>query len=69
VQVVTIELLNEKALALLKELEKLKILRLVSSNKPSELPKRQWSGSLSKQTGKEMLKQVQKSRDELERNI
>jgi hypothetical protein len=35
-QVITVELLNEQALALLQQLEKLNILRLVAAKKPEE---------------------------------
>jgi hypothetical protein len=68
-QVITVELLNDQALALLKQLEKLKIIRLVKSKKPIETPKRQWAGSLSKETAEMMLQHVEESRSEWERNI
>ncbi|MBK7409854.1 MAG: hypothetical protein IPJ40_18495 [Saprospirales bacterium] len=44
-QIITIELLDDKALALLKQLEQLHILRLISPGKPVSKPKRQWAGS------------------------
>ena len=66
-QVVTIELLNDKALALLQQLEQLKVLRLV---KPQEkTKKRRWSGSISKDTAEKMLLSVEKSRSEWTRDI
>ncbi len=61
-QVVTIELLNDKALALLQQLEQLKVLRLV---KPKEqVKKKRWSGSISKDTAQKILLSIEKSRSE-----
>jgi hypothetical protein len=68
-QVITVELLNDQALALLKQLEQLKIIRLVVSKKTTETPKRQWAGSLSKETAEKMLQHVEESRSEWERTI
>lgn len=64
---VTIELLNDKALALLQQLEQLKVLRLVKSQEQPK--KRKWSGSISKDTAKEMLLSVEKSRSEWTQDI
>ncbi|MCO6485968.1 MAG: hypothetical protein J5I41_09375 [Saprospiraceae bacterium] len=69
-QTITIELLNEHALKLLQQLERLNILRLVvAKKKSSQQPKRQWAGSISKETAKRMLSNVEESRNEWERNI
>lgn len=69
-QTITVELMNENALSLLKQLEQLKILRLVSTKKqPTETPKRRWAGSISKETANKMLQNVEQSRNEWERNI
>ena len=69
-RIVTVELINENALTLLQQLEQLNILRLVTSKKePSVKPKRQWAGSISKETATEMLHNVEQSRNEWERNI
>ncbi|HMQ64234.1 MAG TPA: hypothetical protein PKE06_26360 [Flavilitoribacter sp.] len=68
-QTITVELLNEKALILLQQLEQLNILRLVSNKDKTEVTKRKWAGSLSKETAEKMLHELDKSRDEWERNI
>ena len=69
-KIIKVELVNEKALTLLKQLEKLNILRLVpAKNQKSEQPKRQWAGSISKKTANKMLQDVEKSRKEWESNI
>ena len=68
-QIITIELLNDNALTLLQQLEQLNILRLIATKKePTEQPKRQWAGSISKETANKMLQYVDKSRNEWERN-
>ncbi|NUQ24422.1 MAG: hypothetical protein HUU34_10740 [Saprospiraceae bacterium] len=69
-QIITVELLNDNALALLQQLEQLHILRLVAeTKKQTEVPKRQWAGSISKETAEKMLHEVEQSRKEWERNI
>ncbi len=68
-QTITVELLNEKALILLQQLEQLNILRLVGNKDKTETAKRKWAGSLSKETAEKMLHELDKSRDEWERNI
>ncbi|MBK8045195.1 MAG: hypothetical protein IPK21_22640 [Haliscomenobacter sp.] len=52
---IKVELLSDKALALLLQLEQLNILRLVRSGDMEEKPKRQWAGSISKETASELL--------------
>ena len=69
-QVVTVELINKNALNLLQQLEQLNILRLVANKQKSDQPlKRQWAGSISKETASKMLKHAEQSRNEWERNI
>lgn len=68
-QIITVELLNDNALILLQQLEQLNVLRLVTSKSQSNNPKRQWAGSISKETATKMLQQVEQSRNEWERNI
>lgn len=68
-QIIRVELLNEKALSLLKQLEQLKILRLIYPKETVKIPKRKWAGSISKTTANQMLKDLQTSRDEWDRNI
>lgn len=68
-QIITVELLNDHALNLLRQLEQLKILRLVSAESQTDKPMRQWAGSISKETAAKMLQEVDQSRNEWERNI
>jgi len=68
-QIITVELLNDNALNLLRQLEQLKILRLVTTESQAEKPMRQWAGSISKETAAKMLQEVDQSRNEWERNI
>ena len=64
-QTVTIQLLKEDALALLLQLEQLDILKLVSDTSTNIAPqKRQWAGTISKETATRMLEEVDKSREE-----
>lgn len=69
-QIITVELINDKALMLLQQLEQLNILRLVAAKRQAtEQPQRQWAGSISKETANKMLEQVEQDRNEWERNI
>lgn len=69
-QIITVELINDNALALLQQLEQLNILRLVATKRqPAEQPKRRWAGSISKETATKMLQYAEQSRNEWERNI
>jgi hypothetical protein len=61
-QIITVELLDDRALALLKQLEQLHILRFVTNEKLSNQPKRQWAGSISMETAANMLLDIDKSR-------
>lgn len=67
--IIKVELLSDKALALLQQLEQLHILRLIKVNDSPEGQKRQWAGSISKETASELLESVAQSREEWERNI
>ncbi len=67
--IIQVEILNDKALMLLQQLEQLNILRLISSEKQADKPKQQWAGSISQETAEKMLKYVEESRNEWERNI
>jgi hypothetical protein len=66
---IKVELLSDKALALLQQLEQLNILRLIKVDDSIEGPKRQWGGSISKETASEFLESIIQSREEWERNI
>jgi len=68
-QIISVELLNDNALSLLKELEALKVLRLVRTESGTGTPKRKWAGSISESTAESMLEYTDKSRQEWERNI
>jgi len=68
-QIITVELLNDKALPLLQNLEQLNILRLLAPENPTAKPQRQWAGSLPKESVSKMLQYVEQSRNEWERNI
>lgn len=69
-QTITIELINDKALILLQQLEQLNILRLLNNEEEKTVkPKPTWAGSISKETGKKLLHYVKESRQEWERNI
>ncbi len=67
-KIITIELLNEDALKLIKHLEILKILRLVNENKEPIKTKRNWAGLLSQETSSKMLEHINETRNEWERN-
>lgn len=67
-KLITVELLNENALKLLQQLEKLNILRLVLPQTKKEPIKRKWAGSISKETAQKMLESTDQSRNEWERN-
>ncbi|MEM6264059.1 MAG: hypothetical protein AAGI38_16210 [Bacteroidota bacterium] len=69
-QIITVELINDKALRLLQQLEQLNILRLIPEKSTTqEKPKRQWKGSISKETADRMLQDLKQSRSEWERDI
>ncbi len=63
---IKVELLSDKAMALL---EQLNILRLIKVDDSTKELKRQWAGSITKETASQLLESVEKSREEWERNI
>ncbi len=67
--IIQVEILNEQGLKLLKQLEKLNILRLIRPERKKVLPKRSWAGSISKETAEKMLQEVEQSRNECDRTI
>ena len=67
--IIKVELLSDKALTLLQQLEQLNILRLIQADDSIKGSKRQWAGSISKETASELLESVAQSREEWERNI
>ncbi len=67
---VTIELLNEEALLLLKQLEQLNILRLLKSDASTATPNnKEWAGSISKESAKKMLQKTEQERNDWDRCI
>lgn len=68
---VTVEIKNEKALALLRNLESLKLLRLVDEDnpKPKQNLSDKYAGKLSKDVAEELQNHIEKGRDEWERDI
>lgn len=66
-QIIKVELLNEKALKLLQQLEDLKILRLVPTKSEPPVTPKKWAGSLSKETARRMLQQTLQIRNEWDR--
>lgn len=67
--IIKVELLSDKALALLQQLEQLNILRLVKVDDSIKEPNRQWVGSISRETASGLLESLEQSREEWERNI
>ena len=67
-QIIKIEILNEKAMTLLLQLEQLNILRLVGDKKKENTHKQQWAGVLARETAHKMLNEVDVNRNEWERN-
>lgn len=64
---ITVEIINEKALKLLKELETLKLIRLKKSKSGSKKSTIDWSkykGSMSKQPIEEVNRQLKNLRNE-----
>jgi hypothetical protein len=66
---IKVELLSDKALVLLQQLEQLKILRLITSDDTETAPKRRWAGTISKKTAGELLEHIDQSRKEWERDF
>lgn len=61
---ITIELLTEDAIQKVQHLEKLNIVRVISSEAPAIKINREWAGSLSKETAQRMLNSLDRSRSE-----
>ena len=64
-QTITVDIINEKVLLLLKELEKLKLIRVrrdVSTNKSSNTSLSRYKGALSKQNKSEVDNQLDELR-------
>ena len=66
---VQIEVLNEEAMAILEQLERLNLIKMVEQSGARNRKKKNWIGVISKETGQKMLKHVETSRNEWERNI
>ena len=56
-------------MAILEQLERLNLIRLVDQHRTRQREKRNWIGVISKETGEKMLRHVDNSRNEWERNI
>lgn len=68
-QTITVELLHDDALALLRQLEQLQILRLVTTEgQTPPPPSRRWAGSISKETASKMLRHIEQDRSQWERD-
>jgi hypothetical protein len=63
---VTLDLLDGQIIELLRQLEKLQLVRFVQEMTP-EPPQRNWAGSISSATADSMLDHLKKSRDEWDR--
>jgi hypothetical protein len=68
IRTITIDIINEKALALLKDLESLKLIRLrkEKSDTPLRLPWNNYKGAMTKQPLSEIDKQLNDLRNEWE---
>lgn len=68
-QTLLIEVLNEKALLLLRDLEDLDVIRLLPPEAPRQKLSKQFRGSLSAQTAEKMHQHVESLRNEWNRPI
>jgi|AntRauTorcE11897_2_1112592.scaffolds.fasta_scaffold45940_2 hypothetical protein len=68
---VLVEIKNEKALALLRNLESMKLLRLLDEDTatPAQNLSDKYAGKLSKEVAEELQNHIEKSRSEWERDI
>ena len=66
-QVITVELLNDNALKLLQLLEQLQIIKLAPKIETHTARKKQWAGTLSKETTVRMLQHIEQTRTEWNR--
>lgn len=69
-QTVLIELLNEKALKLLKELEELRLIKVIANKRKStQSLSDRFAGKLSDTAAESLHQHIKKSREEWERDI
>ncbi len=71
-ETITLEIIDRKALSVLKELEKLNLIKIQKRKKQlpvSEKLSQRFAGKLSLQTGDELEEHINQSRNEWERNI
>ncbi len=70
-ETITLEIIDKKALPLLKELEKLDLIKIQKreEQRPKEKLSQRFAGKLGAQTGDELEEHVNQSRNEWERNI
>lgn len=66
---VQIEVLNEEAMAILEQLERLNLIRMLEQSGARNRKKKNWIGVISKETGQKMLEHIETSRNEWERNF
>jgi hypothetical protein len=68
-QRITIELLHERALQLIHQLEQLHLVRLIPESPAVTAPQQpgKWGGSISRQTAISLLQKLDESREEWER--
>lgn len=70
-QVITVEIINDKALQLLQDLEALNLIRLVDESSPESIPsealgKSRFAGRISPETAASLHLQLQQMREEWE---
>ena len=68
-QKIKVEVLNAEVLRLLKELESLRLIRLLPEDENKDAHTSGWIGSLSKETAENMLDYVEESRSEWNRDF
>jgi hypothetical protein len=66
---VRIEVLNEEAMTILEQLERLHLIRLIEQHQVVVKKKKNWIGVISRDTGKKMIEETEKARHEWEQNI
>jgi len=65
-ETIKVELRNKGVLALLRSLEKVKLIRLLPVDPQNNKSLQQLKGSISRERAKEMVKEIEKSRSEWE---
>lgn len=69
-QILRIEILNDEAVVLLQQLEKMNLLRITSTEQgKAQKSQRRWAGSLSKETTEKLLEHAKEVRNEWESDI